>query len=146
MGDNMTDEYGMTKFDHEFFKRAITAVLIIAFVATMATIYLNNRWKHDLDVRYIGFGGSRDMEYREYEITNKTKRTLKNATIAFKVDNFGYGYDDFTFKETINWSGKMQPGETVDVKLYWNMVKAEAKEHGTELLMADVEIKKITYK
>lgn len=139
----MTDKYGMTKFDRSFFKKAITAVLIIAFVATMATIYLNNRWKHDLDVRYIGFGGSRDMEYREYEITNKTKRTLKNVTITFKVNNF---YDDFTFNETINWSGKMQPGETVNAELYWNTVKAEAKKHGTELFMADVEIKKITYK
>lgn len=142
----MTDEYGMTKFDRSFFKKAFAAVLAIALIAGAYTVYFNNRWKYELDVRYVGYNDSRDMERMEYEITNKTKRTLKNTTITFKVDNFGYGYDDFTFKDTIKVFGTMHPGETVNVDLYWNRVEAEAKEHGTELFMADVEIKKITYK
>lgn len=50
----MTDEYGMTKFDRNFFKRAITALLIVTFVAAASTIYLNNRWTHVLDVTYVG--------------------------------------------------------------------------------------------
>lgn len=142
----MTDEYGMTKFDRSFFKKAFAAVLAIALIAGAYTVYFNNRWKYELDVRYVGYNDSRDMERMEYEITNKTKRTLKNTTITFKVDNFGYGYDDFTFKDTIKVFGTMHPGETVNVDLYWKRVEAEAKEHGTDLFMADVEIKKITYK
>ena len=135
-----------TKFDNKFLKKVIAVILIIALVITAFVIYFNNRWKHELNVRYVGLNGSGELRYREYEITNTTNRTLKDTTMTFKVNHFGYGYDDFTFNETLAWGGRLQPGETTSVKLYWSTVKEEAERHETELFMADVEIKKITYK
>lgn len=142
----MTDEYGMTKFNAEFFKKAGKFVAIAFVIGILVTLYYNNRWKLWMDVRYVGSYGNGKDRYYEYEITNTTKRTLKEVTVTFKVDNAGYGFKDFTFDDTINVFGTMKAGETAVVDVSWNRVKAEAAEHGTELLMVDVEIEKITYR
>lgn len=134
----MTDEYGMTKLDVKFFKRAVIVCLCIALVVAMVIVYRNNRWKNNLDVKYIGYTGGY-YPYYEWEITNESGKTLKNVTVVFKVDNSVW--DDFTFEQTEN----MKKGETRTVKLYWNSVKAEADERGIELLMADVDILRIVY-
>lgn len=135
----MTDEYGMKKLDAKFLKRAVIVCLCIALVVAAVIVYRNNRWKNDLDVEYIGYT-SGSLPYHEWEITNKSGKTLKNVVIMFKVDN--PVWDDFTFENAIR---SMKKGETITVKLYWNTVKAEAEERGIELLMADADILRITY-
>lgn len=49
----MTDEYGMTKLDVKFFKRAVIVCMCIALVVAIVIVYRNNRWKNNLDVEYI---------------------------------------------------------------------------------------------
>lgn len=138
----MTDEYGMTKLDAKFFKRAAIVCLCIALVVAVVVVYRNNRWKNNIDVRYIGYTSS-SLPYHEWEITNESGKTLKNVVVIFKADN--QVWDDFTFEQTVGVFGNVKKGEAVTVKLYWNRVKAEAEDRGIELLMADVDILRITY-
>ena len=135
----MKDEYGMTKLDAKFFKRAVIVCLCIALVVTVVIVYRNNRWKNNLDVKYIGYTDDYSPYY-EWEITNESGKTLKNVAVVFKVDN--PVWDDFTFEHTVR---HMKKGETTSVKLYWNTVKAEAEKRKIALLMADVDILRITY-
>lgn len=141
----MVDENGMTKFDHIFFKRAITVVLIIAFVATMATIYLNNRWKCDLDVAYVGTvyePGTYTVSYYEYEITNKTNRKLENVILTIAVKDSIL--DSKTkFQERI---GDLREGETETIKIYKNRLEREMENAGEYFVYCDFSIKRITYK
>lgn len=141
----MVDEYGMTKFDHIFFKRAITVVLIIAFVTTMATIYLNNRWKRDLDVAYVGTvyePGTYTVSYYEYEITNKTNRELENVVLTIAVKDSIL--DSKTkFQERI---GDLREGETETIKIYKNGLEREMENAGEPFVYCDFSIKRITCK
>lgn len=138
----MAKEHGMTKLDSKFFKRAAVVCLCIALVVVVVIVYRNNRWKNNIDVKYIGYT-SGSLPYHEWEITNDSGKTLKNVTVVFKVDN--QVWDDFTFAQTVRVFGNMKKGETATVKLYWNTVKAEAEKRGIELLMAHVDILRITY-
>lgn len=136
------DEYGMTKLNARFFKRVVIALLCIAIVFGAVTAYKNNRWKNNIDVKYIGYTGG-SLPYYEWEITNESGKTLENVTIVFKVNNSVW--DDFIFEQTVGVFGNMKKGETRAVKLYWNTVKKNAEEQGIELLMASVDILRITY-
>lgn len=141
----MTDEYGMTKFDRRFFKRAITVVLIIAFAATMAQIYLNNRWKRNLGVAYVGTvyePGTYSVSYYEYEITNKTNRKLENVVLTIEVKDSIL--DSKTkFQEHI---GDLREGETEAIKIYKNRLEREMEDVGENFVYCDFSIKRITYK
>lgn len=140
----MTDEYGMTKFDRRFFKRAITVVLIIAFAATMAQIYLNNRWKRNLGVAYgtVYEPGTYSVSYYEYEITNKTNRKLENVVLTIEVKDSIL--DSKTkFQEHI---GDLREGETEAIKIYKNRLEREMEDVGENFVYCDFSIKRITYK
>lgn len=141
----MVDEYGMAKFDRRFFKRAITVVLIITFVATMATIYLNNRWKRDLGVAYAGTvyePGTCSVSYYEYEITNKTNRKLENVVLTIEVKDSILG-SKTKFQEHI---GNLREGETEAIKIYKNRLEREMEDAGEYFVYCDFSIKRITYK
>lgn len=141
----MTDEYGMTKFDRNFFKSAITALLIVTFVAAASTIYLNNRWKRDLGVAYVGTvyePGTCSVSYYEYEITNKTNRKLENVALTIEVKDSIL--DSKTkFQEYI---GDLREGETEAIKIYENRLKREMEDAGEHFVYCDFSIKRITYR
>lgn len=140
--DSNVDEYGMTKFNARFFKKAAIVLLCVAVVLASVAIYKNNRWKNNIGIKYVGYT-SGYSPYYEWEITNESGKTLKNVKVVFKVSNTVW--DDFTFEKTVGFSGDMKKGETKTVTLYWNTVRAEAEERGIELLMASVDILRVTY-
>lgn len=140
----MVDEYGMTKFDRSFFKKAFAAVLIIAFVATMSTIYLNNRWKRDLGVAYVGTvyePGTYSVSYYEYEITNKTNRKLENVVLTIEVK------DSILDSKTKcqEHIGDLREGEIEAIKIYKNRLEREMEDAGEYFVYYDFSIKRITY-
>lgn len=142
----MTDEYGMTKFDRSFFKKAFAAVLAIALIAGVYTAYFNNRWKYELDLTYVDSVAYRNnpykVEYHEYEIKNKTKRKLKNVTaVIVAEDNI---FNDKVKLEYI--IGTLQEGETDTIKIYETWLENSIKEKKPHFWYSGFHIKKITYK
>lgn len=142
----MTDEYGMTKFDRRFFKKAITAVLIIAFVSAAYMVYFNNRWKHELDLTYIDSVSYRNepykVEYYEYEITNRTKRKLKDVTAVIVAE-------DNIFNDKLKleyYIGSLYEGETDTFKIYETWLEKSIEEKKPHFWYSGFHIKKITYK
>lgn len=119
--------------------------ILVAAVIVGGVIHYNNRWKSNIDVKYIGYNsGKYDYQrYHVWEITNESGRNLKNVTITFKVSN--NVFKDFTFEQRVGTFGNMKIGETKTVELYWNLIKAEAEDRGITLLMANVDILRITY-
>ena len=119
---------------------ALCFVLVISALVTVTAYRKNNRWKDELDVKYIGRTEiTFDIYYYEYEITNQSGRTMNNAAVVFRVDN---PYGDFEFDQMV---GTLRIGETKTVKLYWNTVLAEAADRNIELRLASVDICRITY-
>lgn len=141
----MTDEYGMTKFDRKFFKKAITAVLIIAFVTAAFTVYFNNRWKHALDVTYVGTvyePGTYTVSYYEYEITNKTSRKLEDVSVTIEVKDSILN-SKTKFQDRL---GTLREGETDTIRIYKNRLEREMEDAGKHFVYCDFSIKRITYK
>lgn len=116
----------------------ISCVLVlVAFLGIQH--YKNNRWKTDLSVTYIGH--DYDSGNYEYEIINRSNRTLSNVTVIFMVDNAGD--DDFEVECRL---GTLRIGETKSCELRWSEVQRKAKELGYELFGARTDILKIDYK
>lgn len=133
----MTDDYGMTKLDTKFFKKAVIVLLCIAIIAVAVVVYRNNRWKGTINVKYIGYTSS-DNGYHEWELKNESGTTLNGVKIVYKVDN----WQEFTFEHKV---GTLHVGETKTVRLYWNTVKAEAEKRNKMLMLANVDILRIVY-
>lgn len=117
-------------------KIGIITALCIALIITLIVVYTNNRWKHELDVVYVGY----DDGVYEYTITNKTNRTLKGVTIEFKVDNTALR--DFMVNDRV---GTLHIGETQTIKLYTNRIEKEAEERDIGVHWYEVDIFRITY-
>lgn len=123
-----------------------TVLIVVCFIIAVSAVVgitayrNNNRWKHELDVKYMGRTEiTSDIYYYEYTITNRSGRTLNNVAAIFCVDN---PYGDFEFDQMV---GTLRIGETTTVKLYWNTVLAEAARRNIELCLASVDILRIIY-
>lgn len=114
---------------------AVLGVIILFIVGTM--VYRNVRWKYELDVRYLGY----EDGVRAYEITNNSKRILKDVVVTFEVD--GILNLDFDFEYPV---GRIEVGETITVKLRHETLKEVAAERDYDLVvMKGVGIAKIKY-
>lgn len=109
---------------------------VIGLIILAINLYFANRWKYDLNVRYLGYNN--DAE--EYEIINNTNRTLKDVVITFEVDDIAR---DFKFEYPL---GRLNIGETTVVRLYWDRVKEEAEKADFTIIWASgVDIVRIMY-
>lgn len=137
----MTDEYGMTKLDAKFFKKAVIVLLCIAIIAVAVAVYRNNRWKFELDVKYVGYIDGY-YPYYEYEITNNTNRTLKNVTVVIKIEDPIEIFKD----ETLDYSlGTLRVGETETFKLHENVLNKDVDDLGHSYAFWRWDILRIVY-
>lgn len=140
----MTDEYGMTKLDAKFFKKAVIVLLCIAIIAVAVAVYRNNRWKFELDVKYVGYTDGY-YPYYEYEITNNTNRTLKNVTVVIKIEDTIRGYKNETIEYTLGIFGTLKVGETETFKLHENVLNKDVDDLGHSYVFWRWDILRIVY-
>lgn len=120
--------------------------LVVVVVAVIWYVS-STQWTRDFDLKYVDYvsdwetGNLSGKSYRLYEITNTTHRTLKDVSVVIYVDAFsgGFEYEDYV-------AHSIQPGETVEYRLYNDDYKKAAEEQGESIIILhSVEIVKIKY-
>lgn len=121
--------------------------ILLAVIAILGSvIWKNNRWKHELDLTYIDSVSYRNepykTEYYEYEVTNRTKRKLKDVTVVIVAED-----NIFNRKLELEYRiGTLYEGETDTFKIYRTWLEKNIEEKEPHFWYSGFHIKKITYK
>ncbi len=98
-------------------------------------MYRRTAWKRNFEIKYLDY----DDGVYSYSITNLTQNTYKNVKAVIHVDNSGY---DYSFESLV---GTIHQNETVEYELYFNEAKKVAEEKNIKLLMANLDIERLTW-
>ena len=122
-------------------------ILLLAILVAVIWYVSSTQWTRDFDIRYVDYVGESEKgnysgsAYEIYEITNKTKRTLKDVSVVILVEDILPG--DWKYEDHVVYS--IRPGETVEYKLYRKDCEKAAEELGERAFMFTLEIVKIKY-
>lgn len=128
---------------------AIVSVFVVASIICVIVWRQSTAWTRDLTLTYIDhvvsdeYGHFIDNSYEIYEITNNTSHTLHNVVAVIEVTNGLWGDEKWKIEKNIE--SEINPGETVEFRLYFSYIKESAEERDTELFMSNNEIVKIKY-
>lgn len=113
----------------------ITSIVVLVGIITGIVMYRRTAWKRNFEIKYLDY----DDGVYSYSITNLTQNTYKNVKAVIHVDNSGY---DYSFESLV---GTIHQNETVEYELYFNEAKKVAEEKNIKLLMANLDIEKLTW-
>ena len=127
-------------------KNRAVCVLLVAVVVLGSIVWKNNRWKYELDLTYVDSVSYRNhpykTEYYEYEVTNRTKRKLKDVTAVIVAED-----DIFNDKLKLEYYiGTLYEGETDTFKISRTWLENSIKEKKPHFWYSGFHIEKITYK
>ncbi len=123
---------------------ALLAVIIVAVIWYVSS----TQWTRDFDIKYIDYVGESEKgnysgsSYEIYEITNKTKRTLKDVSVVILIEDAIF---EKSWKIEDEVASSIRPGETVTYKLYRKYCEKASAKLGEDPLYFDAEIVKIKY-
>lgn len=124
-------------------KKWLLIPLLVIIVAV--TWYVSStQWTRDFDLKYVDYVSDWETgnSYRIYEITNNTHRTLKDVSVVIEVEDIlpgNWKYEDKVVR-------RINPGETVEYKLYSKDCEKAAEELGEQAcFVTSLEIVKIKY-
>lgn len=113
----------------------ITSIVVLVGIITGIVMYRRTAWKRNFEIKYLDY----DDGVYSYSITNLTQDTYKNVKAVIHVDNSGY---DYSFESLV---GTIHQNETVEYELYFNEAKKVAEEKNIKLLMANLDIERLTW-
>ncbi len=113
----------------------ITSIVVLVGIITGIVMYRRTAWKRNFEIKYLDY----DDGVYSYSITNLTQNTYKNVKAVIHVDNSGY---DYSFESLV---GTIHQNETVEYELYFNEAKKVAEEKNIKLLMANLDIERLTW-
>ncbi len=130
--------------------RKKTWLLVPLLVIIVAVIWYvsSTQWTRDFDIRYVDYVGESEKgnysgsSYEIYEITNNTKRTLKDISVVILVED---SISEKSWEIEDNVASSIRPGETIVYKLYRKDCEKASEELGKYPLYFNAEIVKIKY-
>jgi hypothetical protein len=127
-------------------KKWLLIPLVVILIAVIWYVS-STQWTRDFDLRYVEYVSSLEAgnysggPHRIYEITNNTHRTLKDVSVVISVENF---FGKIKYEDSV--AHDIQPGETVEYKLYEKDWKKAVEEQGKQVGWDNsIEIVKIKY-
>ncbi len=118
----------------------LCALLAVVGITIGIIMYNLTAWKRDFEIQYIGY---EDTNYGggtySYVIKNRTNNTYKNVKAVFHVSNI---YGDLFIEDYV---GSFKQGEEKEYNFCFNKVEKEADKKGIKLLMASVDLEKLTW-
>ena len=124
--------------------KAMLAVIAVVLIIVTVIVVNNNAWKSAVSVKYVRYEHEKvedgwDYEY-VYEITNESKKTLKNVRAVIRVEAF---FDTVEFKKHVD---SLYIGETVEFTIDRKEIEdAFEKENANSDWISTVEIVKIIW-
>lgn len=130
-------------------KKKIWLLIPLLLIIVAVIWYVSStQWTRDFDIKYVGYVADTDKgnysgsSYEIYEITNNTKRTLKNVYVVILIEDSIFE-EEWRYEDWV--ASSIRPGETVVYKLYEKDCKKALEELGEDPLYFDSEIVKIKY-
>ena len=129
-------------------KKVWLLIPLVVIIVAVIWYVSATQWTRDFDIKYVGYVGESEKgnysgsSYEIYEITNKTKRTLKDVSVVILIEDVIF---EKSWKIEDEVKSSIRPGETVTYKLYRKDCEKASAKLGKDPLYFDAEIVKIKY-